>query len=50
VWEGERGRKIGEVESECVRVWGEREEYIEGGYKVCVQECGREREVYKEGM
>jgi len=42
VWEGERGRKRGEVESECVRVWeGEMGRHIEGVESVCGR--GRER-------
>jgi hypothetical protein len=40
VWEGERRRQRGEVESECVRVWeGERGRNIVGVESL----CGRER-------
>jgi hypothetical protein len=38
VWEGERGRQRGEVESECFRVWeGERGRHRGGIKSVCVR-------------
>jgi hypothetical protein len=50
VWEGERGRHRGGIESVCTRVWeGEREKDKEGRKRVSVLECGREREEDIEG-
>jgi hypothetical protein len=41
VWEGERGRERGEVESECVRVWkGERGRNIWGTIKCVCDSVG----------
>jgi hypothetical protein len=51
VWEGERGRQRGEVESECVRVWeGERGRHRGGNINhVCKSVGGRESKTKRGG-